>query len=285
MLRELKIELKNKKLNAYPLNLLALDLNFSNLDTYFKDLYHSVWRISKEQNKPVYNSRQKFLESLAFDEEQNAFHFVHKHNHSSTLMGGSSDEDEHYDPNWKMMSYSIGNKNYSYIVENLQARVFKGIFCNWTHFHNYEDYLFSVSLKDISIEDFNKLFTPDENADFHDSIASKQMMEDVSKLIKDSIFIEEKEAFSKYTNTMTNIYSAHDLPYEDKVNICVGKQFIDSKDVNTNHYPLKNFNSIPIKKGNSIQMSNGKFEEVKSISLHKGDSYREHEGYHYNITF
>lgn len=284
MLRELKIELKNKELSGYPLNLLPLDLDFSNMDSYFKNLYHSVWRISKEQKTPLYPSRQDFLASLAFDEDKNVFYFMHKHENSSTLMGGHSEDDEHYDPNWKMMNYTVGGKNYSYIVKNLHARVFKGLLCNWSHFHNHKDYLFSISLKDISIEDFNKLFTPDENVDFEDSTKSKQIMEDVSNLIKSSIFVEEKEDFSDYSIESENQYSIEELPYQYKVNIRMNKQFFDSENENSAKYSLNSFNVIPIRKGHSVHMSDFDFSEVKSISLHRGNSYQENEGYHYNIV-
>ncbi|MBM26506.1 MAG: hypothetical protein CL760_12675 [Chloroflexi bacterium] len=283
MLRELKIELKNEELNKYPLNLLGLDSDFVNADSYLKNLYHSVWRISKEQNKPIYKSRQVFLESLAFDEEQNAFHFVNKYEHSSTLMGGHSETDEYYDPNWKMMNYSINGKTYSYIVKDLKARVFKGILCDWSNFHNYEDYLFSVSLENISIEDFNKLFTPKENADFENSIKSKQVMEDISKLIKSSIYIENKEAFKEYEKRLENKYSIEELPYRYKVNVHCDKQFIDSKNESIKKYSLGSFNILPIQKGYGVQMSDLTFSEVKSISLQKGNSYSESKGHHYNI--
>ena len=155
--------------------------------------------------------------------------------------------------------------------------------CDWSNFHNYEDYLFSVSLENISIEDFNKLFTPKENADFENSIKSKQAMEDISKLIKSSIYIENKEAFKEYEKRLENKYSIEELPYRYKGNVHCDKQFIDSKNESIKKYSLGSFNILPIQKGYGVQMSDLTFSEVKSISLQKGNSYSESKGHHYNI--
>lgn len=138
----------------------------SNIDEeYFENIFNGLLNHLANLDKPLYTSRQEFLKYAYLDENGSILFHLKNEGESSTLMGGSKEDDPFYDPNWKTAFYTYGDNSFSRIRKNLISRFFIGINSNFYNSNNKKYYVKTISLKDVSIEEFNKLFTPFKNDD------------------------------------------------------------------------------------------------------------------------
>lgn len=191
--------------NPTNLGLMTAGCVSDSMYAYAKELFQSYCQLLKLRDKPLYESRQKFIASLFLNEANDIVHYSQVLKGSSTCMGGNSEDDPFYDPNWKMFTYMQDGEKYSRITKDLKARFFKGTQSDWQHFGNKKCYLGTISLENISIERFNAVFKPCFDPEFFDGNNSKltEFKANLDQLLSE-IFImedfEESDFSKKYTH-------------------------------------------------------------------------------------
>ena len=165
-MNELKKLLKNKLITE-------LAQNFQNVQVaifpdlygskYFEDLLTSYVRTCAKLQEPIYQSRQEFLTHIYIDKNNQILFHAKKCGGSKTLMGGSKKDDPFYDPNTETCYYMLEDKKYiNRSLCNLKS-AFKSYYSETEY-----DIIGEIDISNISIEDFNKIFTPKINEKIDD---------------------------------------------------------------------------------------------------------------------
>lgn len=109
-----------------------------------------------EKKSLLFKSRQELLSFIYFDKECNLIKTPVMNRTSSTLMGGTKEEDPFYDPNWKMTTFTWRALKMSCIQKDLLKRFFIGNNSDWSKFNNKKRYLKTIDLSKISIEEYEE---------------------------------------------------------------------------------------------------------------------------------
>lgn len=171
-------------------------INHSNLlsvgnfivDSYYKEMYDSL--IKHLETNPVYESRQAFIDSIYLDENENIYFHLKDDYSSSTCAAGKDENDPFYNRNWCITNYKVNNNKYSRITYNLKSRFFSGTYNKWKYYKNKNNYILSLSLEDISIEEFNKLFAA--NRDFNSTDFKNELSLFLKKIFYKTIVFDDE---------------------------------------------------------------------------------------------
>ena len=160
-MNELKKLLKNKLIKELTQNFKGIQVAiFPELydSDYFEQLLSSYIRVCAELQEPIYESRQELLTHIYINKDNEILFHEKKCGGSKTLMGGSKKDDPFYDPNTETCYYIIDDKKYlNRSLCNLKS-AFKSFYSETEY-----DIIGKIDISNISIEDFNKVFTPKFN--------------------------------------------------------------------------------------------------------------------------
>lgn len=125
---------------------------------YFEQLLASYVKVCAELQEPIYQSRQELLTHIYIDKNSQILFHAKKCGGSKTLLGGSKKDDPFYDPNTETCYYMLEDKKYlNRSLCNLKS-AFKSFYSE-----NEFDIVGEIDISNISIEDFNEVFTPKIN--------------------------------------------------------------------------------------------------------------------------
>lgn len=238
----------------------------SNIDLeYFKNIFDGLLNHLSNIEKPLYTSRQDFLRHAYLNKEGEIRFHLKNDGESSTLMCGREKNDPFYDPNWKTCFYNYDNNLFSRIRKNLVSRFFIGINSNFYNSNNKKYYIKTISLENVSIEEFNKLFTPFKS---QDGLCDKE------KYIKyfrgniqyflDKIIISEEFKEDESDNKITE--DTKNKKYTDISN-SFSKEYFDEYGKNINSRPINaQYNSI-LQIGEILNFEDGFSRIVTKINL------------------
>lgn len=229
----------------------------------FKEMMFSFLKHLSILEKPIYLSRQDFLKYAFLDDNgQLCFHLENLGEYS-TLMGGSKDEDPYYDPNWKGLVFKYNDKEYARIRKNLTSRFFYGKNTEYYAFSESNNYIKSISLKDVSIEEFENLFTPKLNEWSDEAIVDffESKAEDFEEFFN-KIVITEKLKPAESRENMKPQQS-----YEDIANR-FQKLYVDENDKEINGEPFNASFTSRIEVGDILTFNKGVRRVVTEIELH-----------------
>jgi hypothetical protein len=243
-------------------NLLLINPKTFN-NNYFDMLFFSYCRLLKLEQTPVYESRQNLLKSIFMDSDKIIHHSSKIDKSSSTLMGGNSEDDPFYDPNWTMTTYIINGITYSRIIKNLTVNFFLGTRSDWQNFHNQTNYIGSISLEECSISEFNILFTPTFNSEMFDNEYSNHIKE---FSIKYDAFLAKYQYVKDFSDKTDDDFRYSSKDDTKKLYLMFNKKYIDENGIELigECYNMKYSSIVEI--GSILQFNSG-FRTVTNISI------------------